>query len=184
MYQSIPAISNLFAKTNLIKRLTLILFAVVVLAIASQLSIPFTPIPLTFQSATVILIAMAYGSRHGSAVILAYLFAGLCGLPVFANLSFGPTALNGPTGGYLLGFLPAAFIAGALSEHGFGRHVFSAFLIALLSAAIIFACGVPVLAAFIGWQHAILLGLKPFIVTEIIKLLVVAAVIPRLWKHQ
>lgn len=176
-------IQNIFYSTEntYLKDFLLIFAGVIVLAFASQLSIPLRPIPLTFQSVTVVLIAMAYGARNGSLVVMAYLLAGICGLPVFADFSYGIPKLMGPSMGYLLGFLPAAFVSGYLAQRGFGRHVLSSFLTACLGVAIIFACGVPVLATFIGFKSAIALGLMPFMFTEAIKLGAVALVIPRLW---
>lgn len=173
----------LFTQSSWLKKAIMVIFATLILAAASQLSIPLLPVPLTFQSATVILIAMAYGSRLGTTVIATYLCAGIYGMPVFADFSAGPMVFAGPTAGYLFGFLPAAFVAGALAERGFGRHFLSAFITAICAAAIIFACGVPVLARFIGWQHAIALGFTPFIWTELIKLAAVAFIIPRLWQQ-
>jgi biotin transport system substrate-specific component len=81
---------------------------VFLLAFASQLTIPLVPVPLTFQSSAVILIAMLFGARLGAYTVLAYLAAGFCGLPVFAEFSAGPMHFVGPTAGYLAGFVPAA----------------------------------------------------------------------------
>lgn len=179
-------LTNQFSATDqsLLKQCLVILAGVVVLAIASQIAIPLQPVPLTFQSATVVLIGMAYGSRNGSLVILSYLIAGLCGLPVFAEFSAGPTPFMGPTVGYLIGFLPAAFVSGYLAERGFGRHLLTSFITALIGVSIIFFCGLSALSSFIGWNHAIQVGLMPFIASEPVKLLAVAFIIPRLWKNE
>ena len=183
MMQTAPLKNIFFAESSTVKKILLLLTGVVTLAIASQLTLPMQPVPLTFQSATVIFIGMAYGARNGSYVIAAYLFAGLCGLPVFAGLSFGPAPLTGPTAGYLIGFLPAAFISGYLAERGFGRQIITSFIASLIGAAIIFMCGLPILAAFTGWDNAITFGLMPFIISEPIKLAALSLVIPRLWKN-
>lgn len=165
-----------------INKILLLIFGITVLAIASQLSIPFQPVPLTFQSATVILIGMAYGPRHGSLVILGYYLAGICGLPVFADMSFGIQHFFGPTGGYLAGFLPAVFVSGYLAQAGFAKNIFTSFFAAILGASIIFAAGIMYLSQFIGLSQAISLGLLPFIWTEILKLMAVSLFIPGLWK--
>lgn len=177
-----PLRNIFFTDATLLKKFLLIVGGVFTLAVASQLVIPLQPVPLTFQSATVILIAMAFGSRYGSAVVLSYLFCGAVGVPVFAGYSAGIVHFTGATAGYLLGFVIAAYAAGLLAERGVGRTFLGAFAVSLLAATIIFAAGIPVLAMFVGWKSAITLGLMPFIVTEPLKLLAVSAVIPRLWK--
>lgn len=178
-----PMQSIFWPKDNsLIKQSLLIFAGVLVLAIASQLSIPLKPIPLTFQSATVILIGMAYGPRNGSYVVMAYLLAGLCGLPVFADFSAGIPKLFGPSMGYLFGFLPAAWLSGYLAQKGWARGVLSSLAAACLGVSVIFLLGVSALAQFIGWDKAIAFGLMPFVVSEPIKLIAVSFVIPRLWK--
>lgn len=166
-----------------IKTAMWVLAGVVLLALASQLNIPFQPVPLTFQSATVILIGMAYGPRYGSYVMATYLAAGAIGIPVFASLSAGIPVLLGPTGGYLLGFLPAAFISGYLAKCGFAKSIGRSFLAACIGVTVIFGVGVTVLSTYLGWQNALLFGLLPFMISEPVKLLAVAIFVPRLWKQ-
>jgi len=183
MTKSIPMQSIFWTQhSHFLKRMSLLLGGVVVLALASQLSIPLQPVPLTFQSATVILIGMAYGPRYGASVVAAYLLAGACGLPVFANFSFGIDKFFGPTGGYLIGFLPAAWFSGYLAQKGFAKNIFLSFMTACLGASVIFLLGVTQLASLMGWHQALMLGVAPFIISETIKLLCVACVIPKLWK--
>lgn len=169
-------------ENNHIKQSVIVIAAALLLAVASQISIPLQPIPLTFQSATVAFIGIALGAKRGSYAIATYLLAGICGLPVFANFSFGPSALLGPSAGYLIGFLPGAYVAGYLAERGFARHAISSFVAALAAVTCIFGLGVAVLATFIGWHSALALGLMPFVVSEPFKLLAVALVAPRFWK--
>jgi biotin transport system substrate-specific component len=181
---STPVTNVLWAKeTDVFTKVLLIVGGVLLMAFASQLSVPFQPVPLTFQSSAVILIGMAYGARHGAYVILAYLAAGFCGLPVFADYSAGPQFFVGPTGGYLLGFLPAVYLSGYLMKHGWGHSLITSFLAALFGAGVIFLFGVMVLANFTGgWQNAIAVGITPFLISEPMKLLVVAALATGLWK--
>lgn len=179
----LPLQSKVFSTTDSwLRKSLLILAGVIVLTLASQLSIPLYPVPLTLQSATVILIGMAYGPRQGSYVIASYLSLGLLGLPVFSELGSGIPHLWGPTGGYLLGFLPAAAISGYLAQLGCGRNAITSFIAAVLGISIIFAFGILWLQHFVGVQQAIASGLIPFIISELIKLLAVAAIIPMLWK--
>src|SRR5690242_8292142 len=100
------------------KEFTIVLGAALFLALASQISIPLQPVPLTFQSVTVLLIGMALGPRLGGYAIAMYFIAGCLGLPVFANFSFGPQVFLGASGGYLMGFLPAAVVSGYLAQRG------------------------------------------------------------------
>ncbi len=181
-----PLISICWPRQNkLVKNLALVLTGVLVLAIASQLSIPLHPVPLTFQSATVILIGMIYGARLGGITIATYLLAGTCGLPVFAEMYSGiATLLFDPTSGYLWAFLPAAVLSGYLAQRGWGKQVISAFAACLLGAVVIFSIGIAVLSHYTGLNQAYTIGLKPFLLTELIKLAVVAMIAPRFWRTQ
>ncbi len=159
--------------------LFLILSGIVFLAVSSQIVIPLQPVPLTLQTAMVILLGMVYGFRLSTFSVLGYLAVGGLGLPVFQHLSSG---LSGVTVGYLIGFLPAVAITGFLAERGFARNILTAFLTACLGAFIIFLFGTIVLAHFIGWEKAFLLGVMPFAITEPLKLLAISFIIPRCWK--
>lgn len=172
-----------YKQESIINKTLLILSGIFLLAFASQLSIPLKPVPLTFQSATVILIGMAYGSRQGSLVILGYYLAGILGMPVFADLSAGVQHFFGPTGGYLAGFLPAAFISGYLAEKGLAKNIFSSFIAAFFGTTVIFALGLMYLSQFVGMSQAISLGLSPFILSESIKLIAISSLIPKLWRY-
>jgi biotin transport system substrate-specific component len=154
------------------------------IAISAHIAIPLKPVPLTFQSATVLLLGMVFGARLAGYMVLAYLIEGACGLPVFANFYSGLAVLTDPTIGYLVGFLPAAMLSGYLVQHGWGRNWFSTFCAAVLGAVVIFAAGVTGLACFVGWKSAFALGVAPFLVTEPIKLLVTAFIAPRFWREQ
>lgn len=179
-----PTLQNIVLtnEDSMLRKLILGLAGVLVLAIASQISVPLKPVPLTFQSATVILLGMAYGPRYGTYIVLTYLAAGICCMPVFADLSAGPHVLVGPTGGYLIGFVPAAFISGYLAKIGFANNILLSFIAACVGVTIIFACGLLQLSQFVGWQNAVAVGLLPFIASELMKLVAVAIMIPRLWK--
>jgi biotin transport system substrate-specific component len=165
-----------------LNRLLITLGGVLLLAFASQLSIPLEPVPLTFQSITVVFIGMAFGKRYGLAIVSTYLALGLLGLPIFADFSGGIIKAFGPTGGYLAGFIPAVWIGGYFAEKGASRNAILSFLAAGLGIISIFALGIAWLSTFIGWSQAMKLGLMPFLFTETIKLLALSIVIPRLWK--
>ena len=95
---------------------TLVVAAVGLLAASAWLSVPFYPVPLTMQTLAVLLIGGLLGPRAGAAAVVGYLALGLAGAPVFHGGLAGAAVLGGPTGGYLIGFVPAAFVMGYASE--------------------------------------------------------------------
>ncbi len=161
-------------------------------AAAAQVSIqlPFTPVPFTLQPMVVLLGGAALGSRLGMASQIAYLLAGIAGLPVFAASSVlpqGPLRLLGPTGGYLLAYPFAAFATGWLAERGFDRRYLTSVIAMAAGLVIVFAGGVAWLAfaaapAPLGLQAALRTGLIPFFPADVFKLFVAAAVLPGIWK--
>jgi len=160
-----------------------VLLASIVLAIVSQIALPWQPVPLTFQSAMVVLLGLTLGSKRAAAAVALYLLEGVCGLPVFAEGYAGLSVFAMPGAGYLLGFLPAAFITGFLMENGMAKNVFRIFMTALVGTIIIFFCGVLHLQALFGWKNAFAFGVKPFLITEPLKLLIASFIAIKGWKH-
>jgi biotin transport system substrate-specific component len=166
-----------------------VVFVTILTAVAAQVSVPlpFTPVPFTFQPMVVLVGAAALGARLGAASQLLYLALGVAGLPVFAVspvLAQGVARLLGPTGGYLMSYPLAAFVAGALAERGFDRRYLTAVLAMTCGLAVVFAGGVFWLAAFVqarGLSAALAAGFYPFIVADFVKLLLAAGVMPSLW---
>jgi biotin transport system substrate-specific component len=164
-------------------------FVTVLTIVAAQVSLPlpFTPVPFTFQPMVVLLGGAALGARLGMSSQLLYLALGVAGLPVFAAspLPQGVARLIGPTGGYLLSYPLAAFVAGALAERGLDRRYLTAVLAMAAGLAIVFAGGVAWLALVArpagGFGAALAAGFYPFVVADVIKLLFAAAVMPALW---
>jgi biotin transport system substrate-specific component len=173
-----------------------VLFVAALTAAAAQISItlPFTAVPVTLQPMMVLVGGFVLGSRLGAASQLLYLAAGIAGLPVFAasaTLPPGALRLLGPTGGYLLAYPLAAFVAGYLAERGFDRKYFRSVVAMAAGLAIIFAFGVLWLGVFartltgsapVGVQTALATGLYPFLLPDLAKLLVAAAFVPALWR--
>ncbi len=164
---------------SILQQMALVAFGIIALAICAQISIPFGPIPFTLQTLAVLLVGMLYGPRLGGITICSYLFAGATGLPVFINMSSG---LSGATIGYLIGFIPAAMLSGYLLQKGWARTAFTCFIAAIIADCIIFSLGYLGLASFVGWEKAYLFGVKPFVVSELLKLGMVAIIAPRFWK--
>ena len=165
-YQSVISLDVPFLGNALI-----VLFASMVLALISQISINWQPVPLTLQSAMVVLLGLSIGSKRAACAVALYLLEGAFGLPVFAGGAFGFQYLIGPSAGYLWGFVPAAFLAGWMMEQGMCKHFITIFITALLSSSVIFLFGVLHLMSLIGLKQAILVGMNPFLLSEPVKLL-------------
>lgn len=162
--------------------LLLILGCSVLIGLSAQISIPlpFTPVPITGQTLTVLLTGAVLGSRRGLLAVLTYLAQGFAGLPVFAGGKAGLVALLGPSGGYLVGFAAAAWLTGFLAEKGWDRRWQSNLLAMGLGNLVIYLFGLPWLAMFVGNQ-AIALGLLPFIPGDLVKLAIATGLLPLGW---
>jgi biotin transport system substrate-specific component len=141
------------------------LFAVLT-ALGARLAVPLpgTPVPFTFQVFFVLLAGALLGPGLGAASQLVYLAAGAAGLPVFAA-GGGLIYLFGPTGGYLLALPLAAFVAGWLA----GPSVHRTLLALLLGLLAIYAGGVSWLAVWGSFDMAVALGLRPFVLVDLVK---------------
>jgi len=160
--------------------LLLVIGASVLIAIAAQIAIPipFSPVPLTLQPLAVILVGAALGSTRGAAAAALYLFEGFSGLPVFAQGHGGALMMAAPTAGYLYSYPLAAWIAGWMSERGWGNTIVRALAGMTAAMAVIYAGGWSWLAVLSGPRAAFMLGVAPFVVADAIKILIGAAVLP------
>ena len=164
-----------------------VVFVAVSTAAAAQLSfpVPFTPVPFTIQPMIVLIGAAALGSRLGALSQILYLMLGLVGLPVFAfspELPQGFLRLMGPTGGYLMAYPLAAFVAGRLAERGLDRRYLTSILAMAVGLSVIFAGGVLWLANGVGTTTALATGLYPFVVVDVVKIVAAGLVLPSAWK--
>lgn len=147
------------------QRVAAIVVGNALLILSAKLQIPFWPVPMTMQTLVVLLIGALLGARAGAATVALYLFEGGLGLPVFAGTperGIGIAYMTGPTGGYLLGFLAAAFAVGFMAERGWMKSLAGNAAAMLLGHAIILALGVIWLAQTLGWPAAFAAGLTPF----------------------
>ncbi|MBI4376296.1 MAG: biotin transporter BioY [Elusimicrobia bacterium] len=158
--------------------------ASLVIALCAQFEIrlPFTPVPITATTLGVLYAGAVLGARRGFAAAVLYLLEGACGLPFFAGGAGGGAWLVGPTGGYLLGFAPAAWVTGALAEQGWDRRPLTAMGMMLAGSSVVFACGMIGLARFFPWPDVPVLGLFPFIPGDLVKSGLSAAFLPLGWK--
>jgi len=147
-----------------------------VLAASAQIAVPAIPVPVTMQSLAVLALGMVLGSRLATAAVLLYLAEGASGLPVFANFSGSLAHFVGPTGGYLVSFVPAAWLAGRLAQGGWGHGLLRPFLAYALGHGVILAMGAAYLATFVGVFQALALGVVPFIAGSLVKSMLGAAI--------
>lgn len=163
----------------------LVLAGAALTALLAQVSIPMppSPVPITGQTLAVVLVGASLGSRRGVAALGLYVLAGLA-LPVYADGESGSGVLFGATGGYLVGFVLAAFAIGWIAERGADRRVASAVLAGLVGQLLVFGVGVPWLkvAADMSWGTAIHDGFSIFIVGGIVKALVAGLALPSAWR--
>lgn len=154
---------------------------VVALAAASQVAIPlpFTPVPITLQPLVVVLAGLMLGPVAGASSMVLYLAAGAVGLPVFSPIGApGIARFFGPTGGYLIAYPAAAFVAGALSRRA--PSLLGRWLAATAGAAVILIGGVAqlsILNASLG--RAVVFGLTPFALLDVVKAFVAALIAGR-----
>lgn len=154
------------------------------IALSAQIKVPMLPVPMTMQTFAVLLIGLAFGARLGAATVLLYLAEGFAGLPVFTSAGAGPAYFAGPTAGYLVAFVGAAYVAGWLAEQGWGRPVAQIFAAMLIGTAIIYLGGVTWLAFGLGLgiEKAATVGMLPFLAGDAVKAMLAAACLPIAWK--
>lgn len=166
--------------TSHLKSALQIAAATLLLALSAQvaLPLPFTPVPVTLQTLVVLFIAATLGSKKGSLAILAYLFEGALGLPVFSQGGASLAWLFGPTGGYLWGFVLSAFFVGYCFEKGCVKSYFATLTSMTIGLFLSLSVGTFFLSTYIGIASAFSLGFMPFIVAEVLKALIATSLIP------
>jgi len=169
------------AADSLLAKLALVVLGSLLLTLSAKVNVPFWPVPMTMQTFVVLGLGAAYGARLGGATVAAYLAQGAIGLPVFAT-GAGLAYLAGPTGGYLLGFLAAAILVGAMAERGFCRTRLSTLVAFLAGTAVIFGLGAGWLTVLFGSGTALASGVLPFLTSEAVKVALAVAVFPLAWK--
>lgn len=173
------------ANARVARNVLLALVGTFALTVSAKTQIPFWPIPMTMQTFVVLVIGMAYGSRLGAATVALYLLEGALGLPVFAGTpekGVGLAYMMGPTGGYLLGFVVAAWVCGWMAERGFDRSPLKSLVAMSVGHALIFVFGVAWLAQLMGFEKALMVGVVPFWAATIVKTLLGVVTLPLAWK--
>ena len=149
------------------KQLFVAFSASVLLAISAKVAIPLGPVPFTLQTMTVTFLTILLGKRLGLATIALYLTEGLLGFPVFSNMSGASIA-------YIIGFFGSVLLTDFIYNKWNCKTITSLFLLSLVSVVPTFLLGVIVLASFLGIKSAYLVGVAPFIFSEVAKCFVLA----------
>jgi biotin transport system substrate-specific component len=176
--------------TRIVSNFVTVLLGTVLITLAAKINVPTWPVPVTLQSFAIAALAASFGWRIGTATVMAYLLEGAAGLPVFAT-GGGIAYLMGPTGGFLLGFVPMAFIIGRAADLGASGRVGLLFLTMLIADAVLFALGFTwllVLGSGASWiDQANIVGsafakaVQPFLAWDALKMLFAALTVAGIW---
>jgi len=153
--------------------------------VAAQISwhLGYTPVPITLQTFAVLLVGAAYGSTLGAASLAFYLVLWIAGVPLYADHHHGWSVFSGATGGYIVGFVAAAALTGALAERGWDRKFSSSVASMLTGTVIIYICGAVWLHHVIGgsWSTTLVDGVYGFVPFDLVKVYLAAAAFPTAW---
>ena len=167
-----------------------LLIALISLSVLAQVDIAVpinnNEIPISGQSFAVLVIGYLLGKKWGAVCIVLYIVLGGLGLPIFADGGSGFKTLAGGSGGYLYGFILAAYIAGMLNEKGWNKNFFQCVFVMTIGTIVILFFGLMQLTFKYGFFKALEYGLYPFIPGAIIKILLGAAVVYwfHIWKNK
>ena len=172
--------------------IVLALFGTLLLAISSKVQVPFWPVPMTMQTFVVLFIGISFGWKLGLSTVVLYLAEGIMGLPVFAGTpekGSGMIYFTGPTMGYLIGFLSAVYLSGIFKFKNWlinnsVKDFLSNFLKLILAVSTIYLLGVIWLSNFTGWEKVLAAGVKPFVLAELFKILLLSFMIPIILKFK
>lgn len=172
-------------RSGLIRNAMLAVLGSLLLIASAKVHVPFWPVPMTMQTFAVLVIGMTFGPRLGAATVVLYLLEGAVGLPVFAGTpakGIGIAYMVGPTGGYLVGFVVAAYLAGTLAMRGWDRKPLQTAFAMVLGMAVIYVLGVAWLSTLIGVAKALQFGVAPFLLADALKIALATALLPLAWR--
>ena len=160
------------------------LLGTLALTLSAKTKVMLGPVDLSLQTLVVLLIAVSFGMRLAVATLLLYLAEGAMGFPVFQGTpekGLGIAYMLGSTGGYLAGFVAMAAIVGWAADRGLDRNPFKLFGAMLVAEAVMMAMGFAWLATLIGAAKAWQFGVAPFIMPDLVKVALAAAIVPAVW---
>jgi biotin transport system substrate-specific component len=167
-----------------VRNTLLALAGTAIIAVSAKIQVPFWPVPMTMQTLAIVVIAMAFGAKLGFATLALYLLEGAIGLPVFAGTpekGIGLPYMLGPTGGYLIGFVAAAWLAGWLAEKGWDRTFLKATAVNFVATAVVFVFGLAWLVPMYGFSKSVAVGVTPFLLSSAFKIVLGGALLPAAW---
>lgn len=168
-------------KIELFRNIVLVVPFSILTALCAQVKVEIGTVPITFQTFVVLLSGVLLGSIKGSLSQLTYILFGLAGLPLFAR-GGGLQYLLSPTFGYIIGFVPAAFIVGKLAEKGWDRRFKNSIFIMAIGNIIVYIFGLTWLVRFVPFNDVFKVGLYPFLLGDIMKIILASLFAPSMWK--
>lgn len=155
--------------------------ALIAAAARVVIPLPFTPVPIALATLAVLVVGASLGPVRGALSALLYLLVGAAGAPIFSD---GQSGLALPTFGYIVGYVIAAALVGRLAGHGAERRWLPTLGLGALGTLALYVCGVPWLALSldIGLGRAVLLGVVPFLLGDLVKILILGALLPSTWR--
>jgi biotin transport system substrate-specific component len=168
-----------------LRDILLILSGALLMALLAQIEIkvPGSAVPITGQTLGVVIVGTSLGAYRGGASLALYALLGLA-LPFYAGGDHGVDVITGASGGYIIGFIVAAFLIGKLAERGGDRKVLLAFAVFCVGQLAVFGVGVPWLKAStdMSWSEAIHDGFTIFIFGGLVKAAIAAVAAPLAWR--
>jgi len=184
-----PVLVDMIGARGALFNIALIAGGVVLTAAAAQLYIPMWPVPITGQTFAVLLVGATLGAWRAGVSMAAYVVLGGLGLPIFTEQSSGWSVIAGPTGGYLIGFILASILVGWMAQLRWDRSFLRAPLTFLAGTVVMYAAGLPWLSVALGQlgypnslQDTLTAGLYPFIVGDVLKMVLAGVLLPVTWK--
>ena len=162
---------------KILRNILIVVIGSLLLTISAKIKIPFYPVPMTMQTFVVLMLGISVGPKLGVLAVILYLIEGIAGIPVFSNSpekGVGLIYFTGPTMGYLIGFIFACFLCG---QFKMSTNLILIFIKLIVSVSVIYLLGILWLGSLIGWDKPIFsLGVKPFILAEIFKILILTLI--------
>jgi biotin transport system substrate-specific component len=180
-----PVLADRIPKSA-VREVALVLGLVALTALAAQVRIPlpFTPAPITGQTFAVLLGAAALGPLRASTAQVLYIGVGVAGMPVFSGFDSGWEVMTGATGGYIVGFVVASVVVGAMARRRMDRSPVGMAAAFVVGSLVIYAFGVPWMAATTPFSltEALWLGAGVFVVGDVIKAVLAGGLLPSAWR--
>lgn len=172
-----------WTQSSLLRNGVLVLAGTLLIALAAQVTVRLLPVPMTLQTLAILVVGFAYGARLGVATLITYLAQGAVGLPVFAGGAAGLPYMMGPTGGFLLGFVLVAAVAGFAADRGATRSLLWAVPVALFASALVYIPGLAWPAVSMGTDWSALWSgwMAPFLMGDAVKAVMAALIVTGAW---